>query len=321
MLHLAWPPVLGALLLGWSLTTLVGDVRWGPLSVVPVVLACTSPLTSLAAVPMAAVLVQHRRWASLVLPVAAALLPWSFVVNYALAADPPAGPAVPLRALLVTAQDGHAAAGDVAGAARSQRTDLLVVTELSNRLAHDLAAPGLLPDGLVPRYVRVPDDGSAAGGIGVYSRFAIDEKRVRTLRGTRWPAVVAAVPVGPAVVTLVAGHVARPTSGHLDRWRRDLDAFRGAERIRGPVLVLANLDATPWNPQFRWVVSGRLHDAADVLGQGLRPTWPRWTPVPLLATDHALVAGLGVTDVDALAVDGSDHRALAVGLRVPTAPS
>jgi endonuclease/exonuclease/phosphatase (EEP) superfamily protein YafD len=81
--------------------------------------------------------------------------------------------------------------------------------------------------------------------------------------------------------------------------------------------VLTNLNATPWNAQFRWVVSGRLHDSADVLGRGLRPTWPNWSPVPLLPTDHALVAGLGVTELSALPIEGSDHRALSVGLLVP----
>jgi endonuclease/exonuclease/phosphatase (EEP) superfamily protein YafD len=318
LVHAAGLPALGCLLLVWSLTTLVGDVRWGPFSVLPVAFACLSPLIALPAILMIAMSVQRRRWATLVLPAAAVGLPWSFVVAYAIPADPPSGPTVPLRAMIVTAQDGQADAADIVAAVRSQRTDLLVVTELSSGLAHDITAAGL-DRALVPRYVRVPDaGGSAAEGIAIYSRFAIDEKLVSTLPGTRWPAVVATVTVGPTQVTLVAGHASRPSAAHLDRWRRDLAAFRDVARIKGPVLVLANLDATPWNPQYRSVVSGRLHDAGDVLGQGLRPTWPTWAPVPLLATDHALVAGLGVTELNALAVKGSDHRALSVGLAVPT---
>jgi endonuclease/exonuclease/phosphatase (EEP) superfamily protein YafD len=247
------------------------------------------------------------------------VLPWSFVVGYALPADPPAGETVPLRAMIVTAHDGTADAGDIAAAVRSQRTDVLVVTELSSALAHDLT-PGL-PEGMLARYVSVPDPGaSPAAGIGIYSRFPIDGKQATRLAGTHWPAVVVPVPVGRTTVTLVAGHAVQPSTGHLDRWRRDLAAFRAAERIKGPVLVLVNLNATPWNPQYRRIVSGRLHDAADVLGRGLRPTWPTWSPVPLLSTDHALVAGLGVSELSALSVKGSDHRALSVGLRVPTPP-
>jgi endonuclease/exonuclease/phosphatase (EEP) superfamily protein YafD len=219
--------------------------------------------------------------------------------------------------MIVTAHDGAADAGDIAAAVRSQRSDVLVVTELSSALAHDLA-PGL-PEGMLARYVSVPDPGdSPAAGLGIYSRFPIDAEQATHLAGTHWPAVVVPVTVGRTTVTLVAGHAVQPSTDHLDRWRRDLAAFRAAERIKGPVLVLVNLNATPWNPQYRRIVSGRLHDAADVLGRGLRPTWPNWSPVPLLSTDHALVAGLGVSELSALSVKGSDHRALSVGLRVPT---
>jgi endonuclease/exonuclease/phosphatase (EEP) superfamily protein YafD len=218
--------------------------------------------------------------------------------------------------MLVTAQDGHADAADIADVVRSQRPDLLVVTELSAALAHELTAAGL-PDGLTPRYAVVPDGGDPpTAGIGIYSRFAVSDTRV--LPGLEWPGVVTRVMVGRTPVTLVAAHAVQPSTGHLDRWRRDLTAVRSAERIKGPVLVLANLNATPWNAQYRWVVSGRLHDSGDVLGRGLRPTWPNWSPVPLLPTDHALVAGLGVTELAALPIEGSDHRALSVGLVVPT---
>src|SRR5690606_27207622 len=123
----------------------------------------------------------------------------------------------------------------------------LVITELSPALAHDLASAGL-PDGLLPRYVEMPAPGVArAAGLGIYSRFPIDEKAVTHLVGTQWPAVVVPVPVGSETVTLVAGHAVQPSTDHLGRWRADLAAFRSAERLKGPVLVLANLNSTPWN--------------------------------------------------------------------------
>ncbi|HEY6794758.1 MAG TPA: endonuclease/exonuclease/phosphatase family protein [Kineosporiaceae bacterium] len=317
--HLLTLPALGTLLLAWALTTIVGDVPWGPFGVLPVAFACLSPIIIVPAVPVALVAIQRRRWATLVLPVGATALPWAFVIGYALPAQPPAGPTVPLRAMIVTAHDGRASARDIVDAVRSQRTDVLVVTELSAALAHDLTVAGL-PLTLPVRYATVPDpNASPATGIGIFSRF--DVGPVTPVRGTHWPAVTARVIVGRSAVTLVAGHVVPPSTWHLDRWRRDIATFGTAERVRGPVLVLVNLNATPWNPQFRWIVSGRLHDAADVLGRGLRPTWPTWTPVPLLPTDHALVASLGVTEQVALPIGGSDHRALSVGLAVPSTAS
>lgn len=313
--HLVGLPLAGLLLLGWSLTTLIGDVRWGPLSVLPVGLASISPLVTLAAVPLVTVAVRVRRWVPAVPAVVAAVLPWVFVLGYASPAPEPAGATLPLRAMIVTAKDGSADATDIADAVRDQRIDLLVVTELSAALAHDLTVAGVT-NRLTARWVQVPQPGeSPAAGMVVYSRFPIDG--FIRLPGTHWPAVAATVTVDNARFTLVAGHAVQPSMDHLDLWRGDLAAFGAAATIKGPVVVLANLNATPWHPQFRHLVDGRLHDAGDVLGRGLRPTWPSWG-LPLLPTDHALVAGgVGVDALDTTGIQGSDHRALTVALRIP----
>ena len=313
--HLIGLPLAGLLLLGWSATTLVGDVHWGPLSVLPVGLASISPLVTLAAVPLVTLAIRARRWIPAVPAVLAALLPWVFVLGYASPAPQPTGATLPLRAMIVTAHDGSADATDIADAVRDQKIDLLVVTELSAALAHDLTAAGVT-NRLTARWVQVPQPGdSPAAGMVIYSRFPIDG--IIRLPGTHWPAVAGTVTVDNARFTLVVGHAVKPSMDHLDLWRSDLAAFGAAATIKGPVVVLANLNATPWHPQFRRLVGGRLHDAGDVLGRGLRPTWPSWG-LPLLPTDHALVAGgVGVDDLDTTGIGGSDHRALTVALRIP----
>jgi endonuclease/exonuclease/phosphatase (EEP) superfamily protein YafD len=306
-------PLAAVLLLGWSLTTLVGDVRWGPLSVLPVALAYLSPFVTVAAIPVVAICLRGRRWLPLVPAVAAAGLPWVFVLGYASPATLPPGGTLPLRAMIVTAHDGAANADDIVSAVRGERADLLVVTELSDRLAHDLTQAGLSGI-LTPRWVDVPAGGPPTAGIGLYSRFPVDQ--IRALPGTHWPAVTARVSVAGRTLSLVAGHAAQPSVDHLDQWSDDLNAFGSASSMQGPVLVLANLYATPWHSQFRRLVSGRLHDAGELLGHGLRPTWPAWG-LSLLPTDHALVAGMGVDSLDTTVISGSDHKALTVGLQVP----
>lgn len=319
LLHLVSLPVLATILLAWALTTLVGDVRWGPFSIVPPLLSCLTPSLVVVALPVVAMAVRRHNWTALVPALAALGLPWTFMIGYVVPADPPAGRLIPLRALLVTARNGVADPQDVAVAARTRRADLVVVTELSSSLAHQLTKAGLARS-LSPRYVSVPEDGqSPAAGLAIYSRFTVDQ--VQQLPGTHWPAVRARVMVGQTPVTLVTGHAVQPSTDHLDRWRRDLQAFGAAAKISGPVLVLANLNATPWQPQFRAIVSGRLHDAADVLGCGLRPTWPNFSPLPLLPTDHALVAAAGVSSLGTVPITGTDHRALSVELTIPQTPS
>jgi len=86
-------------------------------------------------------------------------------------------------------------------------------------------------------------------------------------------------------------------------------------------VLVGDLNATPWNEQFRRLqkASG-LSDAADVLGKGLRPTWPVWSPMPLSPVDHVLVGGgVGVRSVGTATVPGSNHRALVVEVTPPTA--
>jgi endonuclease/exonuclease/phosphatase (EEP) superfamily protein YafD len=307
-------PAVSALLLVWALATLVGDVRWGPLGILPIGLASLGPLLLVPALVVITMALRRRSWTAVVPAAVAAALPWAFVVGYVVPATPPAGAFLPLRALLVTAHDGAADATDIAEAARDQAADVVVVTELSSTLAHALTQAGLARR-LSPRYVSVPESGPAAAGLAIYSRFPVED--VQALPGTQWPAVRARIVLGTSSVTLVAGHAVQPSAGDVDVWRSDVRAFGATARIKGPVLVLANLNATPWHPQFRRIVSGRLHDSADVLGRGLRPTWPGWSPVPLLPTDHALVAGLGVASLGTVSVAGTDHRALSVEVTVP----
>jgi hypothetical protein len=314
-LHVLGLPVAALLLLCWSLTTLIGNVRWGPLDVLPVGLASISPLVALIALPLITVSLKQRRSVPVVPAAVAALLPWVFVLGYASPAPGPVGPTLPLRAMIVTAHDGSADAQGIAQAVADQKVDLLVVTELSGALAHDLTVAGVT-NRLTARWVMLPEPGqSPAAGIGVYSRFPVDG--FTSLEGTKWPALRATVTVEKARFTLIAGHAVQPSASDLDSWRRDLTAFGSAAKIKGPAVVLVNLNATVWHAQFRHLVAGRLHDAADVLGRGLRPTWPSWA-VPLIPTDHALVAGgVGVDSLDTTGIQGSDHRALTVALEIP----
>jgi endonuclease/exonuclease/phosphatase (EEP) superfamily protein YafD len=306
-------------LLLWSLAVLVGDVRWGPLSVVVVVAAAASPLALLPAIPVCVAAVRRRRWAAVVPGVVAAGLPWVFTIPYIVPAEAPATspPPASLRVMLVSADDGHADPVQVAASTRTRRADLVVVLGLTPQLTHDFAVAGLGTT-LVPRYVSVPPAGAPVeGGLAIYSRFDVDG--IELLGAPARPVVRARVHVGDRTVTLVAAHTRSPSTTHLDAWRSDLRAVGAAAAVDGPVLVLGDLGATVWNPQFRRLTSGRLHDAADVLGHGLRPTWPSWSPLPLLPLDHALVAGIDVVSIDTVDLTGTDQRGLALELGVPAA--
>jgi endonuclease/exonuclease/phosphatase (EEP) superfamily protein YafD len=171
--------------------------------------------------------------------------------------------------------------------------------------------------------VREPDGtGSAAmrspeSGLGVWSTKPLTG--ITELSGTYWPAVEVTFATAHGPVRIIAGHAVHPSLSDTTTWSSDLRTLAAAGRASNkPTIVMANLNATPWNAQFRGLASGRLHDAADLLGEGLRPTWPNWSMVPFMPLDHALIGGrLKVTSVAVQSIRDTDHRALTVTVAVP----
>jgi endonuclease/exonuclease/phosphatase (EEP) superfamily protein YafD len=298
-------PLCALLLAGWAVTCLV-DVP----NPVLVGLATVCPAVGVLAIPVIAVAVHRRRLITAGIAAAAAVLPWVIVAGYG-AGGPGAAPArndLGVRVLMVSAQEGHADAAQIVDAARSHQADVVVVTELTGTLAHDLTVNGIGAT-LNPSWVNV--DGPAAGGIGVWSRF--DTRSVTPLNGMRWPASLIVLDTSAGPVTLLAAHVSPPSVGDARRWREDLRVIGDAGGGDQPRLVVGDLNATAWHAAFRGLSASGLRDAADVLGRGLRNTWPQWAPVPLAALDHVLVGGgVGVRSVETLTIDGTDHRGLLV---------
>jgi len=317
------------LLAAWAASCVVPALRWDALATVVASLAAIAPLAAVAAVPLVTVAVRRRRWFSAGAAVLAGLFPWWFALGYAASSDTPvAAGGTAVHLMIVDARQGQADAAGVVAAVASGHADLLVVTELSGTLAHDLTAAGL--DALVQaRSVQLPGQALAAdvpeAGLGVWSRFPVDA--VREISGTQWPALTARVVADGAAFTLITGHVAPPMPDGGVRWAQDLAVLRAQAAAAqaapgrpggGPVVLLGNLNATPWHADFRRFASVGLQDAGDSLGQGLRPTWPTWSPFPLLPLDHALVGGgIRVEAVDTVIIGGTDHRALLVTLRIP----
>lgn len=320
-------PVGSLLLLLWSLICLV------PASALPGAIGATAVAASAAlvllvtviAVPVITMAVRGRRWVSLGVVSVAALLPWVFLAPYA-AGDQPTGPrGEDLRVMVVNAQEGRASAEDIVAAVRSNAITVLVVTELTGELSHDLTTIGLDRQ-LTARWVRLPGQSGVStdpeAGMGIWSAPSgpgAAEVTSTDVPGTTWPAV--SLRLTDPEVTVIAGHVARPIPAAGDRWAGDLRAMREAMATApGPRILLGNLNATPWHADLRAFSADSVRDAADVLGRGPRPTWPTWSPVSILPVDHILVGPrVGVASVGTVVIDGSDHRGLLAALRLPQA--
>jgi endonuclease/exonuclease/phosphatase (EEP) superfamily protein YafD len=202
--------------------------------------------------------------------------------------------------------------GDVlARIVRRNHVDLLATEELTTAEQQRLLAAGL-GRRFPYRFLRPLPTGG--GGLGLWSRYPLD--RVRDVPGF-WLGVLSArvaLPGGPA--TVLAVHVTPPYPYPDRRWRRELTRLRTVLPRDGAVLAAGDFNATTDHAQFRHLLAHGYADAAEQAGAGYLPTYPndRWYG-PVIGIDHVLVrGGLAADRVDTVAVAGSDHRALLVGL-------
>jgi endonuclease/exonuclease/phosphatase (EEP) superfamily protein YafD len=304
------------LLAAWAGTCVLDVVRPEPLDRLVVAAAAVSSLAVVAAIPVVALAIRGRFWITAALAAVASLVPWLFVLGYAAPAGALPADGVRLSVMLLDADGAGADAPSVVAAVARQPVDVLVITETSSLLTHRLTTSGLDPR-LEARWVS-PPGGSVSGSLCVYSRYPVTA--VEQVDGTRWPAVRLTLDVGRGTVSVVAGR-ASPWEQGTTTWRKDLAALGAAARLPGPAVLAGTLDANAQQPAFRRLTGSGLRDGAAVLGRGVRPTWPSWSPLPLLPLDHVLVGkGVGVRSVGTLAVAGTSHRALVADLVVPGAP-
>ncbi len=308
-----WLTIAALLPAAWSATAFIDSSN-----AVIAGLAGVAPLVSVLALPVIAVGVASKHLVPTAIAVVAALLPWTLVTSYA-AAGPgvhEAGKNRTLRVMSVDGANGRASAKDIVQVTRLYDVDVIVVTDLTSEQAHDLTVAGL--NSLAPsRWVDVTATGG--NGIGLWSRPEVSTQAPITglsQAGIDGVIETGVTPIGISVVQL-AGEPLRPGRG----WRSDLALLASRNPPVKDSFIVGSLNAGPWQPAFRTLVGSKWRDAADVVGQGLRPTWPAWSPLPIAPVDHVLASsGLGVADAETTSIAGSGHRALIVTLVVPQQP-
>jgi endonuclease/exonuclease/phosphatase (EEP) superfamily protein YafD len=307
-----WLTVGALLLAAWPSTMFIDSGSLfvaGPASI--------APLVSVLALPVIAIGVASRHVVPTAIAVVAALVPWSLVGGYAIAGPGPhaVGTDQTLRVMSVDGADGRASAEDIVQATRLYEVDVVVVTDLTNTLAHELTVQGLAA--LAPaRWVQVPAGG--LHGTGLWSRAEIGA--ITPISELSRPGVDATIEAGSSRIGLTVVHLPGDPLRPGPAWRGDLRRLAERTAPAPKSMIIGDLNASPWQPAFRRLTRTRWRDAADVVGQGLRPTWPSWAPLPIVPVDHVLVTpGLGVSGADTTNIVGSSHRALIVTLVLPHA--
>lgn len=293
---------------GWALLRTIGvEVPYPLVAAIAFTpyAAVTSPLPVVVALFL-------RRWKVAAVAALAAVGLGAAVVPRARAGDQPTpdGP----RLVVMTSNQwlGHADTAATLRIAREHDVDIISLQELRPRPSRTYAHEA----DRYPHQILLPDAGAA--GSGLLSKFPLEQTGGDA---DLQPEALMSVPGAPPV-RIKAVHPRPPVNREAEpEWRAALAALPSSDS-RGDVRILAgDFNATLDHPEFRALLDRGYTDAADVVGTGLKPTWPagskRDRALPL-TIDHILVdRRVRVEQLTVVSVPRSDHRAVIAVLRLP----
>lgn len=254
---------------------------------------------------------RRRRWAGVAV-VLAVVNGWE-VVPFYFASDPlPTGQtqAASLRVVSANLFSGNSEPEKALEFLRESDADVIALYEVTPAWEARLADS--LPD--YP-YRRVePQAGNF--GIGIYSRLPFESVEFHALSDGDL-AIRANVLCRGTKVDLIAAHTYPPGGRRTELRDQQLERLGElAREIHGPLIVVGDLNITPFSPSFRELCHrGRLLDARR--GHGICPSWPAGRLVLGIPIDHCLVRDCRsgfVTGPDI----GSDHLPLLLDVSSPT---
>lgn len=157
-------------------------------------------------------------------------------------------------------------------------------------------------------------------GIGLYSKFPLESPRIVYFNDDAIPSAMATVAVNGRRIHVLAIHTLPPVGGAAFRHRNQQLELVGnyvKEHRKNdpdvPVVVMGDLNLTPWSPLFRNFQQESTLQAARV---AWTPTWYRFSIFPFgLVLDHVF----STDDLRCIGYDvgrdvGSDHRFVTVKL-------
>jgi endonuclease/exonuclease/phosphatase (EEP) superfamily protein YafD len=219
-----------------------------------------------------------------------------------------------LRVLLLNVRTENERCDLVIRCIHKYRPDVIVLEEVNERWLKELAR--LHED--FPHVIEEPRDDNF--GIVLFSRLPLNSAKIIYLGGAEVPSVTAQFEVGACRFTVLGTHALPPGTPENFRFRNEqLDQVaRFVANQAGPVIVLGDLNATPWSYYFeRLVRESRLTDSSK--GRGIHPTWPASVFPLRIPIDHCLVSPeIGVIHRMTGNSVGSDHLPLVVDLILPS---
>lgn len=212
------------------------------------------------------------------------------------------------RALLMNVNTGSGEPSRVAQAIRQLDPGVVALEEVNDQWLSALSLA--LRDYPYSRAMPREDN----FGIALYSKYPLVHSEIRQVGEADVPSVIAELELPDGRLTVIATHPLPPGGPENSRLRNDQLARlpENVKRASSPVLLLGDLNATPWCSHFKRLLSrSGLRDSSQ--GRGVLGTWPTYFPILLIPIDHCLyTAGVHVLRRAVGPKVGSDHYPLVV---------
>ncbi|NLE79969.1 MAG: endonuclease/exonuclease/phosphatase family protein [Rhodococcus sp.] len=193
----------------------------------------------------------------------------------------------------------------------TEEVDVVTINELTPDAIVRLTTAGIADE--LPYSFARPFSGGA--GTGIWSRYPLSEEvHYEEFLLSALSARIALPDERSAEV--YAFHPVPPWPTPVSVWAGEMDRISAIlneiPADSGPVIVSGDFNATRDHLKYRNLVSGRFRDAADQAGSGVQNTYPAdQAPLPpMIAIDHIASSDAHARSVDAVTIEGSDHRGL-----------
>lgn len=227
--------------------------------------------------------------------------------------DIPPEASPPLRAMLINVNTRLGDPDRVKAVIVSADPDILVLEEIDFRWISALA---WLTNAYPHSLIQPREDNF---GIGIYSKLSFVDREVRYIGSAEVPSILATINTGDTHIRVIATHPLPPAGRDYSRWRNEqLDRIPDHIPSDLPVLLLGDLNVSPWSHHFRRLLArSGLRDSSR--GYGFQPTWPNFNPLLWIPIDHCLHSSEIIVVDRRIGEDvSSDHYPLIVDFVIHT---
>ena len=218
------------------------------------------------------------------------------------------------RIMTLNTYNGNASAAEIVALVKSYNVEVLCLEELTDAEVQALSTAGL--DTVLPYHV-ISDAASEinnGGRNGIWTAAPMSNVSTNLLPINTSSMPAADIVVGETTVRIVAVHPNSPVRGAQSEWSQGLSVIQSLSGYNHAYLLCGDFNSTWDHARFRELLGDTFVDAGEQSGQGFHMTYPSSGKVPsLIEIDHFVYSkssGIVVSNLEAVAVSGADHRAL-----------